>query len=338
MQTYPDFPVGVRVGSTSLSKDSRDHMIEVVIRVRVIKPFRKPINENPRVRVLHRHLWVGPVVVRHGEEEIPQAPIGIAAVQISTLHLRASLGIIAGEVIPDHRMHFDFAQESPSRDQAPEQQHRNRDADSRVDAVLDVGENRDKHPDEEDEHFPRRDPPKLINRVGRRDEVAHRMNDDRRETGLGNVEEHRRERVDGEEHHDRRDHAGERGSDARLGLDGGARKRPRRRVRSEKGTQQIRDADGDHLLRGIDGVIVDATKRFRNRNVLDQQHDHRGRQVADEGFDDGLVDRGSGRVLEPCRKSVSRAGIREARTARLRIDVPRGTLPTRENRHCFLSR
>lgn len=237
MQAYPDSPVGVRIGATSLSEDIRDQMIEIMIRTGVIKPFRKPINENPRIRVLDHHLWVGPVIVRHGEKQIPQASIGIAPVQVSTLNLGASLWIIAGEVIPDHRMYLDFAQESSPRDQAPEQQYRHRDADGRVNAVLNAGKHRDKHPDEEDENFPWRDPPKLIYGVRRRDEIANRMNDDRRESRVGDVEEHRRERVNGEEHHDRRDDTGERGSDACLGLDGGSRKRSCRRVRPKKGTK-----------------------------------------------------------------------------------------------------
>lgn len=325
----------MRVGSTRLPENGRDHMFEVVIRARVVESFRKPINENPRVRVFDHHLRVGPIIVGQGEEEVPQTFVGVASVQISTLDIGTPFRVIAGDVIPDDRVHFDFAQESPARDQAPEQQYRHRDADGRVDAVLDVGENRDKHPDEEDEDLPRRDAPKLKQRVRRRDEVSDRMDDDRRETGAGNVEEHRRERIDGEEHHDRRDDTGERGSHARLGLDGRSRKRSRRRVRSQEGTEQVRDPDGDHLLRRINGVVVDATKGFRNRNVLNQQHDHRGGKFADKGFDDGLVHRGHGGILEPYRK-VSHTGAQGG--SQPSCQIPRGTGPSRANRHCFLSR
>lgn len=324
----------MRVGPTRLFEDGRDHVVQVVVRVGVVEPFRKPVDEDARIRCVDHHLRVGPVVVGDGEKEVPCAVVGVASVHISTRGLGAPFRIVAGEMVADDRMHLDFAQEPPSRFHGPEQQHRHRHPHGRVDAVLDAGEHRDEHADEKDEDLPGRDAPKLKQRVRRRDEVSDRMDDDGRQGRAGDVEKHGRERIDGEEHHESRDDPGKRGSDAGLGLDGRARKRSRGRICPQEGPEQVRDPDGDHLLRGIDGVIVDATKRFGNRNVLDQQHDHRDGNIPGKGFDDGLVHRRDGRILEAC-GTVNHAGVGGDREA---WSVPRGTSPSSLKRHCFLPR
>ncbi len=178
---YPESPKRVGVGSTRLPKDSFDHIIQIVIGVGEIKPFRKSVDKYTRVRFGDHNLRVGSVVVGQGEEDVPRASVRLPSIQISSGDLGVRSLLIAGEMVPNHRVNLDFSQESPLRFHGPEQQHPHGNADRGIDSFLDAGENRDKHADEEDEHFQRGDPPKLVERVRRRDQVPNRMDDDGRQ-------------------------------------------------------------------------------------------------------------------------------------------------------------
>lgn len=48
----------------------------------------------------------------------------------------------------------------------------------------------------------------------------------------------------------------------------------------------------------IDNVIVDTPERFSNRNVLNEQHNHSGWEIAYENFDDIRVDLRNCSILE----------------------------------------
>lgn len=88
------------------------------------------------------------------------------------------------------------------------------------------------------------------------------MNDDCREGAVRDVVEDGREEVDCEEDHDSSDDTGEWSADTGLGLDGCAGERSSGWVPTEEGSDDVGDADRDHFLGRVDGVVVDAAERL----------------------------------------------------------------------------
>ena len=66
-------------------------------------------------------------------------------------------------------MYLDFAKEAASGLDDTEQQHCHRNANCRVDAVLDAGEDCDEDSGEKDDDFQRGDAPELVHGIGRGD-------------------------------------------------------------------------------------------------------------------------------------------------------------------------
>lgn len=211
----------MRVGSARFPENAGDHVIEVVVGVGIIVSFREPIDENAGIRRFDRHLGIGAVVVRNGEEDVPQVSVRTASVE----RVAAVFPVLVQEMVPIHRMHLDFAQEATSGFAEAKEKQCGRCCDGRINPILDAREDGDKHAREENDHFQRGDQPELIDRVGRRDQIQHRVDDDGRKGRVRDVEEHRGERVNGQQDHQSRDHPGERGSYPGLGFDGGARER-----------------------------------------------------------------------------------------------------------------
>lgn len=191
-RAYPESPVRVRVGPTCLPEDGCDHEIEIMIGVGIIVTFGESIDKDTGVRRFDFDLRVGTIVVGNGEEKIPFAFVGVDTIGILARLLRAPFPIIAGEMIPNHRMDLHLAQKPSSRFHNPECQNGKGNGNGAIDAVLNVGENGDQHADEKDDHFQGRDPPKLINGVRRGDEVSDRMDDDCGQGRVGNVKKHGR--------------------------------------------------------------------------------------------------------------------------------------------------
>jgi len=53
-------------------------------------------------------------------------------------------------------------------------------------------------------------------------------------------------------------------------------------------------------LRGIDGVVVNATEGFRDGNVLNEQHNDRGGKLAGQSLEELYVNMGCSNMLEAC--------------------------------------
>lgn len=125
------------------------------------------------------------------------------------------------------------------------------------------------------------------------------MDDDRGERGVRDVEEDGRQRVDCQQHDEGGNDPGERSSHPGFGLDGRPGERACSRIRSKKRAQQVRHPNGYHFLRGVDGVVVDAPKGLGNGDMLNEQNDHRGWQLARKSFDDGLAYLRNRGILKP---------------------------------------
>lgn len=64
-----------------------------------------------------------------------------------------------------------------------------------------------------------------------------------------------------------------------FGLDGRSRERTSRRVSAEERSHQVGDADRDQFLIAANAVIVDATERLCDGDVLEEKDDSRDRQL-----------------------------------------------------------
>lgn len=130
------------------------------------------------------------------------------------------------------------------------------------------------------------------------------MDDDSGETGIRDIPEDLGEGVEREQDNDGGNDTSKGGAHTGLGLDGSTGEGSGGRVGAEEGPEQVGDTDGDELLRGIDDIVVDATKGLGDGDVLDEHDDDGGRQLRDKGLDNLLVDSGDGGVSETC-ESIS---------------------------------
>lgn len=123
------------------------------------------------------------------QEYVSGRSVGIVGFQGPLLGIIRELGFIVQNMVADHGMNLDFAQEPTSGLDHAEKKHGYRHADCRVNAVLNTRENRDQNPCEENENLQRRDTPELIYSIRRSDEVSDGMYNNRRKRCVGYVEE-----------------------------------------------------------------------------------------------------------------------------------------------------
>ncbi len=237
-----------------------------------------------------------------GQEDVAERSLGGAS---EGAVLREPARVVSNNVVAEHRGHPDAAQEPTLGTQDAVKEHRGGEADGAVDAVLDGRKDGNDDANEENEDLQGRDEPELIHGVGRGDQVAHGVDDDGGERCVRDVVEHRGQGVDGEEDHDGSDNTGKGSSHTGLGLDGGTAERTSSGISTQERTENIGHTNGHHLLGGVDGVVVDTAERLRDGDVLNQQDDDGGRQVARDVAGDGLVKHGDGGVLEACNTKVS---------------------------------
>lgn len=95
------------------------------------------------------------------------------------------------------------------------------------------------------------------------------MDDEGGEARERDVVEHRGQGIQSQHQDEAVEDAGQGGAYARLGQDGGAAKGARGRVGAHKAARQVREGDGDELLRRHHRVVVDAPKRLADGDVLD---------------------------------------------------------------------
>jgi len=181
----------------------------------------------------------------------------------------AVLGLVE-DVVTKNRVDLDLAKEvTLGLEHTPKQQC-GRCAHGGINTILNGGEDSDKNTSKENDHLQRRDSPELVNCVWRGDEITDSVDDNGRETGTWNVEEHRCQRIDSQEDHNGSDDTGKRRAHTSLGLDGSTREGSGSWVCAEEGTKQVGDTNSDQLLRRIDCVVIDTPERLGNRNMLNE--------------------------------------------------------------------
>ena len=167
-------------------------------------------------------------------------------------------------------MHSDLAQEASTGLENAEHQNCKGCRNCGIYSVLDIGEDGHKHTCKENGDLKGRNSPKLVNSIWWRDEIQHGVNDDCRKRSVGNVEEHCRERIDGQENNNSSDYTSEWSSNTSLGLDGSTRERTGGRICTEERPENICDTNGNHLLGRVNDIVVDTTKGLGDRNMLNQ--------------------------------------------------------------------
>ena len=156
-----------------------------------------------------------------------------------------------------------------------EQQDGGTDADGAVNAVFDGRKDGDKDADQEDKDFQRVNSPELVECIGGRGKVENGVDDDGRKCCIRDVVKHSGKRINGQKDHNGGNHAGKRSSHSGFGLDSCTRERTGGRISSQKGAEQVGDADCHEFLRWVDGIIVNTTEGLGNCDVFNQQNNDR---------------------------------------------------------------
>ena len=101
------------------------------------------------------------------------------------------------------------------------------------------------------------------------------------------------------------------------------------RIRSQEGAKDIGDANGNHLLRRVDRVVVDAAERLGDGDMFDEEDNNARREIWQQSAGEVVVEYGHRRVLEACREQrqsqSSSKGVRLA-GGRASFSIPRGTV------------
>ncbi len=145
-------------------------MIQVMVRVWVIKAFRKSIDIYARVGAFDFDLRIRSIVMIHWQKYISHCRVWVVVFSRRTRNRCVFVKFVfSRDMIAHHRVNFHFAQKAATSLEDPEQQHCRRNGHRDVDAFLDTTENRDQYSGEEDEDFQGRYPPKLVDYVRRSD-------------------------------------------------------------------------------------------------------------------------------------------------------------------------
>lgn len=179
-----------------------DHIVKVVVCVGVVETLGEAVDVDAGVGRRDANLRIGAVIVLDWEEDEAGGGFGIVGRDFGGIVV---VGVILDEVVANDRMDLYSAQEAASCFDNPEKEDSKRDADGGVDTVLDAREDGDDDPSEKDDNFQRRYSPELVHGIGRRDEIADCMDNDSCETRAWDVEEHRRQGIDGQEYNNASD-------------------------------------------------------------------------------------------------------------------------------------
>ena len=238
-------------------------VVEVFGAVDVVEPFAEAVDEDAWPGGGDAQVGVGEVVAVEGEEggvvlRILEQRLGEAGV-FATTDMLTGRGVDLG-----------LTEELAGRLGDAPQQNGAGGGDGHVDAVFDRSENGDEDAREEDDDLEWGGEPELVDFPGRRDQVADGVDDHGREGAVGDVEKDGGESIEGEQDEYGGEDTRERGADPGFGLDGGSGEGAGSRVAAEERTEEVGEANGDKFLGRVDDVVVDATERLGDGNVLDQ--------------------------------------------------------------------
>ena len=165
--------VRIRVRAARLLEDLCDHVVEVVIGVRVIIALGESVDKDAWVRMVDIEVRVGAIFVRDRDKHIADRLVWVI-IGPALAHCRVSR---LNDMIANDRVHLHATEEATLRLEDAEDKKRERGSHGDVDADFDAGEDGDNDTSEEDDHFQRRDPPELVDSVGRSDQVSNSVND-----------------------------------------------------------------------------------------------------------------------------------------------------------------
>lgn len=199
--TYTEAAVTSRVCATGPLKDDLDHVIEVVVGIRVVVSFRESVDEDSRVWSLEFDGWVGAVVVINGQKGIAHGKVVLSIVFVCAIRstncasrrrvvsLRLDFTVTVQKMVTNDRVNLDASKEASLGLEGSEEEKGSRDRDGGVDTVLDGAEYGDEDTSEEDDDLEWRNLPEAIDDSWRSDQVTDGVNDNGGEGSIGNVEE-----------------------------------------------------------------------------------------------------------------------------------------------------
>ncbi|GJC94393.1 hypothetical protein ColKHC_03219 [Colletotrichum higginsianum] len=271
--------------SAGRAGDVLDQAVDVLGLVEVVEPLGEAVDEDARVHLVDPDGWVGAIFTIEREEDVVCGGASWRRGRVVRKGLRAADGVTVRIAVVRVTVDAGPAEEAAPGPREAEKQQGRRKGDGDVDAVLEGGEEGHEDADEVDDDVGRRHEPRLEDVVRRGDEVDDGVDDEGGEAGHGDVVEHRRQGVQGEEQDGAVEEAGQGRPDAGLGQDGGAAERAGGGVGAEEGPEEVGAADGDELLGRLDSVVVDAAERLADGDVLDHEDDDGGREVRQQGRD-----------------------------------------------------
>ena len=294
--TYSDLAKQAWVSPASLLKDDTGKMVEVVGRIGIVEALSKAVNEDTGVRGSKGNSGVGSIFVIKRQEARSDGGFRfvddslLKPVLLSTSSIAAGLG----------GSNASNTEETTSAEEKAENDDGERntdcDIDTSLDGVKDSGENTGK----EDNDFQWGDTPEIHHDLGRSDDVEDCVNDDTGKSSVGDIEEDGGKGVEGKEHNDGGNDTCKRSSNTSLGLDGSSGEGSSSWVGSKERSKQVGDTDGNELLRRVNGIVVDTTKRLGDGNVLDKHDNDGSRKLGSKCGQDSVVHSGCSSVLETC--------------------------------------
>ena len=140
-------------------------------------------------------------------------------------------------MVANDRMDLHFAEEAAIGFDDAEEQNSSGERNCGVDTVLDGGKDGHEDTGKEDDDFQWRDTPELVKSVWGRDQVSNGVDDDSRQTRVGDVEEDGVQAVDGDEDYNGGKYTGKRSSYTSFRLDGGPGERSSGRISPQEWAQ-----------------------------------------------------------------------------------------------------
>lgn len=287
-----------RIGSARGLEDHCGEVVEVARGVGVVETFSEAVDEDTGVWVVDHDLRVGTILMLDGQEtRAKREVLLILGDSLLGLSLSVRAGGLSAVGLPNSADASAAQEPSLAEEQAPNEDNK-RSADGDIDTILNVGEDSDEDTSKEDDDLMGSNTPELEDGLGRGDDITDGVDNDGGESRVGNVEEEGCQGIECEQDDNGSDDTSKRGADTSLGLDGSTGERSSGRVGAQERSQDVGNSNGDELLRRVDNVVVNATERLGDGNVLDKHDDDGSRKLVDEGANDVGVDLGGTCMLE----------------------------------------
>ena len=109
VEAYAEFGVEGRVGAACFFENGGDHVVEVVVGVRIVEAFREAVHEDTWVWRFDVDFGIGTIIVAYWEEKISSGFVRIVGAVLTAASI---FGIVVHQVVSNDRMDFHFAEEA----------------------------------------------------------------------------------------------------------------------------------------------------------------------------------------------------------------------------------